>query len=92
MYLVQSHRTLRKLVLYLILVNFVLIGAYHWLFDVLDLVGQLTAGCLLVAYNLFLVNLIHQHTHDSSESYIVYPVVISIFALAASLIYQFFNF
>jgi len=88
----HTQRVLHKIVLYLILVNFGLIGFYHWSFDVLNLFGQLIVGSLLVCYNLFLVTLINKHTSNASQTYIIYPVVIATITLAASVIYQFFNF
>ncbi len=86
----RANRPLHKFVLYLILANFFLIGLYHWHYHHISQVGQLTAGCLLVSYNLMLVKLISQHTHQAKHTYLIYPVVIAVIMLCMSVLYLFF--
>jgi len=88
----RADKRLHKFVLYLILANFILIGTYHMSYHNISPFGQLTAGSLLVAYNLMLVKLISQHTHHSHDTYLIYPVVIAVFSLCVSMLYLFFVF
>jgi hypothetical protein len=88
----RADKHLHKFVLYLILANFILIGLYHMSYSHISQLGQMAAGSLLVGYNLMLVKLIGQHTHKSSETYLIYPVVIAVFSLCTSMLYLFFVF
>jgi Na+/glutamate symporter len=86
----RADKQLHKFVLYLILANFILIGTYHMSYHSISQFGQMAAGSLLVAYNLMLVKLISQHTHNSNDTYLIYPVVIAVFSLCVSMLYLFF--
>lgn len=88
----RADKRLHKFVLYLILANFILIGLYHMSYSHISQLGQMAAGSLLVGYNLMLVKLISQHTHNSHDTYLIYPVVIAVFSLCVSMLYLFFVF
>nr|WP_321272573.1 hypothetical protein [uncultured Tolumonas sp.] len=88
----RADKRLHKFVLYLILANFILIGLYHMNYSHISQLGQMAAGSLLVGYNLMLVKLISQHTHNSHDTYLIYPVVIAVFSLCVSMLYLFFVF
>lgn len=86
----DQNRTLHKFVLYLILLNFLLIGLYAFGSGTLSLQGQSAVSLLLVTYNVLLMRLIKRKAINRHDSYLIYPVISGAMMLSISLFYVYF--
>ncbi|WKE66549.1 hypothetical protein PVT67_04675 [Gallaecimonas kandeliae] len=76
----------QKLVLYLILANLLLVTGYALMASRLGTVAALAVPLLLVCYNLLLSQLVIRRSRRTDDTYILYPVVISILVLAFAML------
>lgn len=83
-------RTLHKFVLYLILLNFLLIGLHAFWSGTLSMQGQWAVSLLLVMYNVLLMRLIKRKAINRHDSYLIYPVISGAIMLSISLFYVYF--
>jgi hypothetical protein len=82
-------RTLQKFLLYLILINFVLMGLYILYMDGLGLATNMLLSALLILYNLLLCQLVCLRARRAGDGYIIYPVVGVSIALCTLILYRF---
>lgn len=78
---------MQKFLLYLILANFVLLWLYYHHVPALPLLRSIVVTALLIGYNLLLCRLVLRRARSSSDSYIVYPVVIVSMLLCGSVLH-----
>jgi len=75
----------QRLVIFLVLFNYVLIGGYAFLFDGLSSNGNVLVTGLLVFYNILLSWLVIHRTKRKSDRFLVYTMTVSILLLSVTL-------
>ncbi len=85
----KQHRWLHKLMLYMILADYVLIFMCFNGLSGVNLSGGILMTAFLILYNVLLVKIVLRFTRRNNDSYIIYPVIGCCFLLAV-FIFRFF--